>query len=119
MFYRKTLHCITALAILASAIAPSITQAISVAATGQGLVMEICVADGSKLALDVQTNNQSEAMPDCPYCVAQTPLAIPLLMGLQFQAPDSHVLIPPLYFQSPKPLFAWVKLPSHAPPLNS
>ncbi|CAN1528640.1 Protein of unknown function DUF2946 [Burkholderiaceae bacterium] len=118
MFYRKILHCITALAILASAIAPSITQAISVVATGQGLVMEICVADGSKLALDVQTNNQSEAMPDCPYCVAQTPLAIPLLMGLQFQAPDSHVLIPLLYFQTPKPLFAWVKLPSHAPPLN-
>lgn len=118
MFYRKILHCITALAILASAIAPSITQAISVAATGQGLVMEICVADGSKRVLDVQTDHQFEAMPDCPYCVAQTPLAIPLLIGLQFQVPDSQVLIPALYFQSPKPLFAWVKHPSHAPPVR-
>ncbi len=118
MFYRKILHCITALAILASAIAPSITQAISVATTGQGLVMEICVADGSKLALDVQTNNESEVMPDCPHCVAPTPLAIALLISREFQVPDSHVLIPPLYFQSPKPLFVWIKLPSHAPPLS-
>ena len=76
-------------------------------------------SDGGKLAIDLQTDGKSAVMLDCPYCVAQTPVAIPLLGHLQFQAPISFVLIPPLYFQTPKPLFAWVKLPSHAPPQNS
>ena len=111
MFSRKLIHCITALTVAMSSLAPSISQAIA-----QGLTMEICIADGSKLAIDLQTDGKSEVMLDCPYCVAQTPLAIPLLTDLQFQAPISFVVIPPLYFQFPKPLFAWVKLPSHAPP---
>ena len=119
MFSRRLIHWITALSFAMSAAAPSISQVISVASVGHGLTMEICIADGSKLAIDLKTDNKSEVMLDCPYCVAQTPLAIPLLGHLQFQAPISFVLIPPLYFQTPKPLFAWVKLPSHAPPQNS
>jgi len=111
MFSRKLIHCITALTVAMSSLAPSISQAIAVASDAQGLTMEICIADGSKLAIDLQTDGKSEVMLDCPYCVAQTPLAIPLLTDLQFQAPISFVVIPPLYFQSPKPLFAWVKLP--------
>ena len=116
MFSRQLIHCITALTVAMGSLAPSISQAIAVASDAQGLTMEICIADGSKLAIDLQTDGKSEVMLDCPYCVAQTPLAIPLLTDLQFQAPISFVVIPPLYFQSPKPLFAWVKLPSHAPP---
>jgi hypothetical protein len=119
MFSRRLIHWITALSFAMSAAAPSISQVISVASVGQGLTMEICIADGSKSAIDLKSDNKSEVMLDCPYCVAQTPLAIPLLGHLQFQAPISFVLIPPLYFQTPKPLFAWVKLPSHAPPQNS
>jgi hypothetical protein len=116
MFPRRLIHCITALSFAMSAVAPSIAQVVSVASVGQGLSMEICIADGSKLAIDLKTDNKSEVMLDCPYCVAQTPFAIPLLGHLQFQAPISFVLIPSLYFQTPKPLFACVKLPSHAPP---
>ena len=119
MFSRKLIHYITALTVAMSSLAPSISQAIAVASDAQGLTMEICIADGGKLAIDLQTDGKSAVMLDCPYCVAQTPVAIPLLGHLQFQAPISFVLIPSLYFQTPKPLFAWVKLPSHAPPQNS
>jgi hypothetical protein len=119
MFSRKLIHYIAALTVAMSSLAPSISQAIAVASDAQGLTMEICIADGGKLAIDLQTDGKSAVMLDCPYCVAQTPVAIPLLGHLQFQAPISFVLIPPLYFQTPKPLFAWVKLPSHAPPQNS
>ena len=119
MFPRRLIHWITALSFAMSAVAPSIAQVVSVASDVQSLSMEICIADGNKLAIDLKTDDKSEVMLDCSYCVAQTPLAIPLLGHLQFQAPISFVLIPPLYFQTPKPLFAWVKLPSHAPPQNS
>ena len=86
------------------------------ASDAQGLTMEICIADGGKLAIDLQTDGKSVVMLDCPYCVAQTPVVITFLTDLQFQVPISFVVIPPFYLQSPKPLFAWVKLPSHAPP---
>jgi len=119
MFSRWLIHWIMALSFTMSAGAPSIAQVVSVASVGQGLTMQICIADGSKLAIDLKSDDKSAVMLDCPYCVVQTPLAIPLFGHLQFQAPISFVLIPPLYFQTPKPLFAWVKLPSHAPPQNS
>ena len=72
MFSRKLIHCITALTVAMSSLAPSLSQAIAVAADAQGLTMEICIADGSKLAIDLQTDGKSEVMLDCPYCVAQT-----------------------------------------------
>ncbi len=119
MFSHRLIHWITALSFAMSAAAPSIAQVVSVVGVGQGLSMDICIADGSKLAIDLKTDDKSEVMLDCPNCVAQTPLAIPLLGHLQFQAPILFVLIPPLYFQTTKPLFALVKPPTHAPPQNS
>jgi len=78
MFSRKLIHYITALTVAMSSLAPSISQAIAVASDAQGLTMEICIADGGKLAIDLQTDGKSAVMLDCPYCVAQTPVAIPL-----------------------------------------
>lgn len=69
MFSHRLIHWITALSFAMSAAAPSIAQVVSVVGVGQGLSMDICIADGSKLAIDLKTDDKSEVMLDCPNCV--------------------------------------------------
>ena len=94
-------------------------QAFSQSADGSFLTMELCVADGSKQVIDVDSE-PSAAMPnDCPYCLAQSALPLNLLSNLQFANPLALILIPSLYLESTKTLYAWVKLPSQGPPQNT
>jgi hypothetical protein len=41
---------------------------------------------------------------------------LPLNHELSFAKPLNSNIYPQLFYQSPKPLFAWVALPSRAPP---
>jgi hypothetical protein len=121
-FERKHLvHWIAILAIFVGSIAPSISQAVSLAKSGHGFVMEICSAEGSKIskAVDVSEQNQEQSAESCPYCLAHIAYALPLNPTLSLSAPQDHSLYSKLFYQSPKPLFAWVSLPSRAPPSNS
>jgi hypothetical protein len=42
-----------------SALAPAVSQAVSLAKHGQGFAMEICAADGTKLQVNIQNEDQS------------------------------------------------------------
>ena len=55
MNFRKNslIHWIAAAAIAMSALAPAVSQAVSLAKHGQGFAMEICSVDGSKMQIDV------------------------------------------------------------------
>ena len=117
----RLIHWIAAAAIAMSALAPAISQAVSLAKHGQGFSMEICSADGNKMQIDVQTDDQEVAnqMQPCPYCVAQNTVTPAFNTNLTFATPTSFALLPKLFYQSPKPLYVWVTPPSAAPPAQA
>ncbi|QWE08070.1 DUF2946 domain-containing protein [Polynucleobacter ibericus] len=117
----RLIHWIAAFAIAMSALAPAVSQAVSLAKHGQGFAMEICSVDGSKLQINVQGEDQevAEQTQPCPYCVAQNSITPAFNTNLTFQAPQTLALLPALFYQSPKPLAVWVTPPSAAPPVTA
>ena len=117
----RFVHSIAALAILMSALAPAVSQAVSLTKHGQGFAMEICSIDGSKMQIDIQDDGQDVAnqMQSCPYCVAQSSITPAFNTNLSFEAPQTLALLPQLFYQSPKPLAVWVTPPSAAPPVKA
>jgi hypothetical protein len=117
----RFVHWIAAIAIAMSALAPAVSQAVSLAKHGQGFVMEICSADGNKMQIQVQGDEQevAEQAQPCPYCVAQNSITPAFNTNLTFAAPNSFALLPKLFYQSPKPLAVWVTPPSAAPPTQA
>jgi hypothetical protein len=117
----RLIHWITAFAIAMSALAPAVSQAVSLAKHGQGFAMEICSVDGSKMQIQVQDDAQevAEQAQPCPYCFAQNTITPAFNTNLTFQAPQTLALLPALFYQSPKLLAVWVTPPSAAPPVNA
>jgi hypothetical protein len=117
----RLIHWIAASAIAVSALAPAVSQAVSLAKHGQGFSMEICSADGNKMQIEVQDDNQEVAnqMQPCPYCVVHTNITPAFNNNLTFAMPTSFALLPKLFYQSPKPLLVWVTPPSAAPPTQA
>ena len=117
----RLVHWIAAIAIAMSALAPAVSQAVSLAKHGQGFAMEICSVDGSKIQINVQGEDQevAEQAQPCPYCVAQNSITPAFNTNLTFAAPNSFALLPRLFYQSPKPLAVWVTPPSAAPPTQA
>lgn len=117
----RLIHWIAAVAVAMSALAPAVSQAVSLAKHGQGFAMEVCSTNGAKISIDVQTDDQEvadQAQP-CPYCVAQNAATPAFNTNLTFEAPISFALLPKLFYQSPKPLAVWVTPPSAAPPTQA
>jgi hypothetical protein len=117
----RLIHWIAAFAIAMSALAPAVSQAVSLAKHGQGFAMEICSADGNKMQMQVQADDQELATQDqpCPYCVTHSDVTPSFSTSLSFAAPITFALLPQLFYQSPKPLAAWVTPPSAAPPVQA
>ena len=117
----RLIHWIAAASIAMSALAPAVSQAVSLAKHGQGFSMEICSADGNKMQIDVQADDQEVAdqMQPCPYCIATNSFAPAFNTSLTFATPTSFALLPELFYQSPKPLNVWVTPPSAAPPTQA
>lgn len=115
---RHILHWIALASILMGSLAPTISQAIAVNETGQGFVIEICTSNGQKITQVVQDDEQQPMsdMKHCPYCTLQPIYTVTINSQLDFSLPIAADLYPKLFYQSPKPLFSWVKLPSQAPP---
>lgn len=111
------IHWIAIVSIVMASIAPAISQAISI--TEQGVfTVEVCTTMGTKMVsvsgeIDDQqgTVNQS-----CPYCLAHATFVLPINTNLDFSKPKILSLYPQLFYQSPKPLIAWVTPPHQAPP---
>jgi hypothetical protein len=123
MNFRKNhlIYWIAALAIAMSALAPAVTQAVSLAKHGQGFAMEICAADGTQSQINVQSEGQADhaEVQPCLYCLAHSAIAPVFSTNLTFQAPQTLALLPQLFYQSPKPLAVWVSPPSAAPPAQA
>ncbi|WP_114638870.1 DUF2946 domain-containing protein [Polynucleobacter necessarius] len=115
------IHWIAALAIVMSALAPAVSQAVSLVKGGHGFAMEICSVDGSKMQINIddeQTDVAGQSQP-CPYCITHSDIGPAFNANLTFEAPQTLALLPQLFYQSPKPLAAWVTPPSAAPPAQA
>ncbi len=121
-FKRHLSHWIAVVAILMSSVAPTISQAVSLAQNGQGISIEVCTTTGIQMTQVIDISDASnadestQANGHCPLCVVHGNFALPLNHELSFAKPVSSNIYPQLFYQSPKPLFAWVALPSRAPP---
>ena len=117
----RLVHWIAAITIGMSALAPAMSQAVSLAKHGEGFTMEICSADGNQMQISVQMDDQGVANQTqaCPDCVAQNTITPAFNTNLTFEAPNSFALLPKLFYQSPKPLTVWVMPPSAAPPTQA
>ncbi|WP_114636624.1 DUF2946 domain-containing protein [Polynucleobacter necessarius] len=117
----RLIHWVAAFAIAMSALAPAVSQAVSLAKHGEDFAMEICSVDGSKMQIAVQGDDLEVAdqIQLCPYCVAQNSITPVFNTTLTFAAPDSFALLPRLFYQSPKPLAVWVTPPAAAPPVKA
>ncbi len=116
----KFIHLIATFAILMSALAPTISQAFASNDSNKSLATEICSAVGTKLihvvAIDDQSSDHPLLAEHCPYCAIQATFLPSLNSDLNFALRQNNQLFPQLYYQSPKPLFSWLHLPSQAPP---
>jgi hypothetical protein len=118
----RLIHWIAAFAIAMSALAPAMSQAVSLVKGGHGFAMEICAVDGSKMQINIQTEgqlDQAEQSQPCPYCLTHSAITPAFNTNLTFGAPQTFAFLPQLFYQSPKPLAAWVTPPSAAPPVQA
>jgi len=107
---------IAILALIFSAIAPSISHAVSATANVPGL--ELCTVDGIKAPQGKSLSDAIvHAFEHCPYCAAHaTPPSLPPLSVWHFPLPTAQQIFPSLYYQAPSPLFAWSTANPRAPP---
>jgi hypothetical protein len=117
--HQKLIHWFCAIAFLWSVFTPSLAQAFLQSPNENFLTMELCVVDGSKQTIKLDTEAPVTMSNDCPYCLAQSLAPLSLLTNLEFATPSTPILTPSLYLESAKTLFAWVKLPSQGPPQNT
>ncbi len=119
----KLIHWIAIFAIFMSALAPSISQALAFKDSNKSFVTELCSVASTKLihvvVIDDQSNDHLFSTEHCPYCLVQSDFLPTLNTDLNFSLSQNNQLFPHLYYQSPKPLFTWLTLPSRAPPSNS
>ena len=119
--HRKLVHWMAALAILLGALAPAVSQALSLATNGQGFVVEICTTSGTKMTqvIDDESSSSSAVGSHCPYCVVQPIYLLPSISVFEFSAPKAYITKAQAAYQAPQILSAWVSLPSRAPPTQS
>jgi hypothetical protein len=119
---RHLAHWIAIIAVLMGSVVPTVSQAVSLTQNVQGMSIEICTTTGVKmthvidLGIAGNTEDLAQSGEHCPLCVIHDNQALPLNLGLSFAKPVNSNIYPQLFYQSPKPLFAWVVLPSRAPP---
>jgi hypothetical protein len=118
-YKRYLAHWIAIIAVLMGSVAPTVSQAVSLAQHGQGISIEVCTTAGVKMTQVIDASDADEsaqASVQCPLCLVHGNYALPLNHELSFAKPVNNNIYPQLFYQSPKPLFAWVALPSRAPP---
>ncbi len=105
-----------------ASIAPSIAQAIGIHG-GKTISMEVCSASLQKVdqvTIDVPVNDHAtQASEHCPFCLAHAAFVLPENSQISFSAPVLTQFYPELFYRSPRPLQAWIKQPSQAPPVVS
>lgn len=115
---------IAALAVLFSALAPTISRAMAAATPGADEEVQVCTMEGMRTLVPAghlpdksDPHRFDHFLEQCPYCALHAGAAIlPPSMQLAFAAPDVSFSHPPLFYQSAVPLFAWTRAHPRGPP---
>jgi hypothetical protein len=123
---RARIAWIACLAILFNALVPLVSHAMQSAAPAPMVMeMEVCTAMGMEtmsVALPaapdgLDAGKLHKHMNHCGYCVAHASAhGLPPLNSAVFAPAASRAARPPLYYQSPRPLFSWALAQPRAPP---
>jgi hypothetical protein len=125
---RRFTAWIACLAILAAALAPSISHALAAANSAGSFSNEICSTTDLKLVKTA--NEQDPASPSpagegmsfdhCPFCFTHAgSFGLPPVSSVTLPVVSGLFPLPSLYYQSPRPLFVWATAQSRAPPFHS
>ncbi len=125
--FRRT-SFIALLAIIMLALAPTVSKLITANRLNVNLV-EVCTTEGTKwlsiseLVQPTSVNNNHVPASindhgDCYYCNLQTSKFLPSVINLCITSKLAAIL-PSLFYQAPKPFFAWTHSRSRAPPIAS
>jgi hypothetical protein len=121
---RQTLHIwIAMLAILFSALAPSMSHALAAAGAPAG-TMEICTADGYKLVKapgadgDQAPAQAQHGMQHCAFCATHGgSAALPGAPSVALARDPGRDIYPPLFYTAPRTPHAWSAARPRAPPI--
>jgi hypothetical protein len=125
--FRRT-SFIALLAMVMLTLAPTVSKVIAAERIDSSLV-EVCTTEGTKwlaaselgqVALaghDQAPSSVHDHGGDCPYCNLQATKFLSSVVQ-SCATVKSVALFPPLFYQAPKPLFAWALQPARAPPLS-
>ena len=114
------------LAMVMVVFAPTISKVVASERVGSDLV-EVCTVEGmkwvsvSEIQQASSVGQQHEPVGahdhggDCPYCSLQTTKYLGVA-SQSFATTSVVSLVPPLFYQASKPLFAWAHARSRAPP---
>ncbi len=117
---------IALLAMVMLALAPTVSKVIAAERIDSNLV-EVCTTEGTKWLSASELGQAASAGHDqgpsslhdhggdCPYCNLQTTKFLSSVVQ-SCVATKSVALLPSLFYQAPKPLFAWALQPARAPP---
>ncbi|MCC2962151.1 DUF2946 domain-containing protein [Massilia sp. IC2-278] len=115
---------IAALAILFNALAPVVSQSLSLASSTARQV-EICTAMGIEMVPMADGASSSAPSSDallkglmhCAYCAPHAgAFALPPPAATVAAVVTGHDAYPPLFYRAPQPLFGWLSAQPRAPP---
>lgn len=110
-----TICRIACFAILMAALAPAISHFVA-SAKGHG-AQPPCHTSAHAHAGHAGAHGEAMPMNDCGYCSMQADLpSMPPLPAQSGAVLDIASFIPLLFLLAPRPLFAWIGMPSRAPP---
>jgi hypothetical protein len=128
----KSMHRMTVwiacCAILLAALAPSISHAVAAARGIPNGWTEICTVNGAKLVKLDGTSSSQSPTPDkkashfehCPFCLHHAvSLGLPPNDNVLMPAVQGSHVLPSLFYQASRPLFAWTAAQPRAPPFLS
>ncbi|CAM8647120.1 Protein of unknown function DUF2946 [Burkholderiales bacterium] len=114
------------LAMVMLALAPMVSKVIAAERIDSNLV-EVCTTEGTKwlsaselgqvgsVGHDQRPSSLHDHGGNCPYCNLQATKFLSSVVQT-CSSTKPVVLVPPLFYQAPKPLFVWALQPARAPP---
>lgn len=123
---RLLLSWIALLAVLFSALAPSVSHALAASSPLDGLA-EICTVNGVKtVKLSLADGDQpapkslAHHFEHCPYCMSHGGApALPPANAGTVAVLTGHDTYPPLFYHAPRSLYSWAAANPRAPPVHA
>jgi len=110
-------------AMLALALMPALSHALSFARGVPSALSEVCTPQGAKLVAPTEQAPEPAAplahLDHCPFCALQAAVGLPPAPAQSVAALGLTHAVPPLFLAAPRPLFAWAAAQPRAPPARS